>query len=94
MKFVISLFFSISAFASPIHVFYEDEPSRAEVVRTIFIGDYKIPESLISLKEVSSCEALQKKGKLDVCLKKNGDLQVVSVDRGFVNESLKIFAAP
>ncbi len=94
MKFVISLLFPLSVSASPIKIFYEAESTKAEIVRDIFMSTYKIPDVLISLKRVTSCEELQKKGKLDLCLKNNGDLEVVSVDRAFINESLKIFQAP
>ena len=100
MKFVIS-FIALVTIAStakaaptPIKVFYEDEPSRAQIVKDIFIGTYQIPEDLISLGEVTNCDELDERGKLDLCLKKNGDLLIVSVDRSFVSESLKIFQAP
>lgn len=94
MKYVISFLFTISAYGSPIQVFYEDESYRAQVVKDIFIGSYQIPEELIAMKEVQNCDDLMKRGKLDLCLKNNGDLIVVSVDKSFVNESLKIFHAP
>lgn len=94
MKFVISLLFTTCCWASPIQVFYEEDPTRATWVRDIFTETYKIPEDLIDLKITRNCDALNVKGKLDLCLKNNGDLLVVSVDRGFVTESLKIFYAP
>lgn len=94
MKYAISFFLSLSASAAPIQVFYEPETDRAQTVRQIFIGDYKIPEDLIAIKEVRHCEEIRAGGKLDLCLKNNGDLIVVSVDKSFVNESLKIFQAP
>ena len=98
MKFVINFFalagLSTHALAIPIHVFYEEEPTRAQMVKDIFTQSYQIPEDLIVLKEVKKCTDLEVKGKLDLCLNNNGDLLVVSVDRGFISESLKIFQAP
>lgn len=94
MKYVISLFLTTSALASPIHVFYETDSQYAVSVKEILVKNYGIPEDLISLKNTSACEEVKKIGKLDLCLKNNGDLLVVSVDREFINESLKIFQAP
>ena len=96
MKFAISLwflFFSQGNWASPIRVFHEGKPDEAGIVRDIFKDQYAIPEDLIDLRRVMSCEGLKKRGKLDLCLKNNGDLIVVSVDKNFVNESLKVFWA-
>ncbi len=96
MKFVISLILltAAPAFASPIRIYHEREEGRAQSVRDIFLQQYFIPEDLIAMMEVSECEGLKGQGKLDLCLKNNGDLLVVSVDRGFIHESLKIFQAP
>lgn len=94
MKYVISFFISVSAFASPIHLFYENESSDALIYREILMKDYQIPEELILMKKISRCESLKAAGKLDLCLKNNGDLYMVSVDREFINESLKVFQAP
>lgn len=96
MKFATSLsfFLVLPALASPIRIFHEKENDRARVVREIFLQQYFIPEELIALKEVAECEGIKGQGKLDLCLKNNGDLLLVSVDRGFINESLKIFQAP
>lgn len=96
MKFVISLvlLLSLDAYASPIRIFHESEENRAQIVREIFEQQYLIPEELIATKVVPNCEDLKGQGKLDLCLKNNGDLIVVSVDRGFIHESLKIFQAP
>ena len=98
MKFVINFFalatFATTGMAAPIQVFYEEEPSRAQIVKDIFIDSYQIPEDLVALSEVKQCDELSAGGKLDLCLKKNGDILIVSVDRGFVSESLKIFQAP
>lgn len=96
MKFVTSLglLLTLPVLASPIRIFHEKENDRARVVREIFLQQYLIPEELIAMKEVADCEGLKGQGKLDLCLKNNGDLLVVSVDRGFIHESLKIFQAP
>lgn len=95
MKFVISLFlFSFNTHAFPIHLFHEDNAAEATMLKEILIKDYLIPEELIGLKVAKDCEKQRPYGKLDLCLKNNGDLIVVSVDRGFINESLKIFQAP
>lgn len=94
MKYVISFLLPLNLYASPIQIFHESEIERAEIVKEIFIESYKIPEILISLRTTKKCEELKRNGKLDLCLKNNGDLQVVSVDSGFINESLKIFQAP
>jgi hypothetical protein len=96
MKFIISLsllFLSLRMNANPIHVFHESKPDEAVIVRDIFRDQYAIPEDLIGLESVMNCEGLKKKGKLDLCLKNNGDLIVVSVDKNFISESLKVFWA-
>lgn len=94
MKFVISLLIAGSAYASPIHLFHEGSESDAIIYRDILVSEYKIPEELILTKKVEKCEWQKARGKLDLCLKNNGDLYLVSVDREFINESLKVFAAP
>lgn len=94
MKFVISLFISMNAFASPIHLFHEGEVTDAQIYKEILVKDYMIPEELILISKISKCEGKKRAGKLDLCLKNNGDLYLVSVDREFINESLKVFRAP
>lgn len=96
MKFAISfsILLSLPAFASPIRIYHESEEGRARIVREIFLQQYFIPEDLIAMVNVADCGDLKGQGKLDLCLKNNGDLLVVSVDRGFIYESLKIFQAP
>ncbi len=98
MKFVTSIlalmFVSTNVCASPIKIFFERDIAQAETVKEIFTTTYQIPEELISLKQVVSCAGLREKGRLDLCLNDNGDLLVVSVDSGFISESLKIFRAP
>jgi hypothetical protein len=95
MKSVISLFFMVSyAFASPINLYYESDPDEAEIYKAAMIRIHMIPEELIELKKASQCEGIKKKGKFDLCLKKNGDLFEVSIDRHFIEESLKVFQSP
>ena len=94
MKFFISFFFCTSLQASPIKIFHEDAPNNASAVKSIFMTSYQIPEDLIEMKSIQDCELLKERGKLDLCLKNNGDLLVVSVDKRFVSESLRIFQAP
>jgi hypothetical protein len=96
MKFVISLFIllPLKVSASPIHVYHEAISDEAGRYRDLLTSEYKIPEDLILMKTIKTCEGLKGEGKLDLCLKNNGDLLVVSVDRSFVNESLKVFRAP
>lgn len=97
MKSVIKfamVFAAANAIAGPIQIFYEHEPLNAQAVKEIFVTEYQIPEDLIDLKPVANCDGLKVRGKLDLCLNNNGDLLIVSVDRGFISESLKIFRAP
>jgi hypothetical protein len=95
MKFVISfLFFSVSIHASPIHVYHEAIAEEAGRYRDLLTTEYLIPEDLIMMKTIKNCDGLKGEGKLDLCLKNNGDLLMVSVDREFINESLKVFRAP
>ena len=94
MKFVISFLFCVSVQAAPIHVFHEQDPESAQMFKDILMNDYQIPEELIAMKVIKSCEGAKSEGKLDLCLKNNGDLLLVSVDRNFIDESLKVFRAP
>ena len=94
MKFVISFLFCVSAYASPIQVYFEADSIEAKMLKDILMTDYQIPEELISMKKIKECEGIKTNGKLELCLKNNGDLLVVSVDRHFINESLKVFQAP
>jgi hypothetical protein len=97
MKFVISFLFLLASAAQasrPIIVYYELESTRAHWVKDIFTETYRIPEDLIALKNTTNCLTEKGQGQLNLCLNKNGDLEVVSVDRAFINESLKIFVAP
>lgn len=94
MKFVISFFFCLSAYASPIQVYFETDAIEAKMLKDILINDYQIPDELIALKKIKECEGIKTNGRLELCLKNNGDLLLVSVDRNFINESLKVFQAP
>lgn len=88
------VFAAANAMAAPIQIFYEQDPMNAQTVKEIFVEGYQIPEDLIALIKIPKCDVLDEKGKLDLCLNNNGDLLIVSVDRGFISESLKIFQAP
>lgn len=94
MKFVISLFIAFNAFAAPIHVYYEGKSEEALVYKELLTTEYQIPEDLILMKGIRNCDEVRGEGKLDLCLKNNGDLLMVSVDSSFISESLKVFRAP
>lgn len=94
MKFAISFLLTLNVYASPIHLFYEGNNEEALMYKEILIKDYLIPEDLIMVRGTRECEKIKPAGKLDLCLKNNGDLYMVSVDREFINESLKVFRAP
>jgi hypothetical protein len=94
MKFVTSLLLTTQVLASPIHLYHERNLEEAQMLQAILMDDYQIPEELILIRETRDCDVIREKGKLDLCLKNNGDLVVVSVDKEFVNESLKVFRAP
>lgn len=94
MKFIISLVFPVAVMGGPINIFHESIQSDAIIYKTILEKDYSIPSELISLKVIKNCGILKKHGKLDLCLKNNGDLLLVSVDREFVSDSLKVFQSP
>jgi hypothetical protein len=95
MKFVISfILLSMNLHASTIHVYHEAVFEEASLYKDLLTEEYLIPEYLIFLKTVDNCDALRVQGKLDLCIKKNGDLLLVSIDREFINESLKVFWAP
>lgn len=96
MKFVTSILMLLSfeLRAAPIRVFYEGDDIYAIAIRDVLVKEYQIPYELIEVSKNTSCEKLNKSGKLDLCLKNNGDLKMVSVNREFVSETLKIFRAP
>lgn len=97
MKFVTRLSLLLACAnlrAAPIQIHYEEDMINAQIVKDIFVDAYQIPEDLIALRPVTKCDELKEKGKLDLCLNNNGDLLIVSVDRGFISESLTVFRAP
>ncbi len=95
MKLLISLLLlSHKLYSAPINLLFENRSSEAQIYRSILMREYSIPEELIGMKRIHSCEETKGSGKLDLCLKKNGDLIVVSVDHEFISESLKVFQAP
>lgn len=92
-KFIISILISTPLQAAEINLFHEGNESGIEEIKEILNSRYFIPDELIKKIPTQNCEGLIKRGKLDLCLKNNGDLILVSVDRRFVNESLKAFRA-
>lgn len=94
MKFVISFLFTLSVHASPIHLFFEGDIEEAQIYEEVLKREYHVPKTIISLRKVNQCREQRQEGKLDLCLKNNGDLVVVSVDKEFIQESLKVFRAP
>jgi hypothetical protein len=94
MKFFISMFICTSVLASPIVIFHESNEEDALIYRDLLKRNYYVPDELMTIQIVRSCEKAKGLGKLDLCLKNNGDLLLVSVDVKFVNESIKVFKAP
>lgn len=97
MKFIISLITSaltLSAFAAPIRIYHMNQFEKAKLTRNIFTKTYKVPEDLLEILKTRNCDELSDRGKLDMCINDNGDLLVVSVDKRFISETLKIFQAP
>jgi hypothetical protein len=95
MKYVISLMLCWSGLvlARPIRIFYEGEIQLAQKLSDELAQVYLIPRELMSVKWARECGDLPRNGKLDLCIKNNGDLEVVSVDQFFI-ESIRIFRAP
>ncbi len=95
MKFLISILLTLEvALAAPINISYEGEREDAQIYLKIFEEDYLIPRELIGLIPAEDCGKVKVQGKIDLCINDNGDLLVVSVDRAFIEESLKVFRAP
>jgi len=94
MKFIISFFWCSIAMSAPINVYFEGKRDHADLITKTLTQEYKIPEELIEMKRIGNCEDITGLGPLELCLKNNGDLLVVSVDHSFINDSLKIFRAP
>jgi len=93
MKFIISFLISSSVLASPIMIFHESNEREAMLYKGILNQSYFIPEELMTVETVKTCSEAKGLGKLDLCIKNNGDLLMVSVDTNFVNESIKVFKA-
>jgi hypothetical protein len=94
MKFVISLFIPLGLLAAPINIVHVKNLTEAEIYRKILVDEYHIPDELIEIKTTQNCNMVKEAGKLDLCIRTNGDLKIVSVDREFINESLKVFQSP
>lgn len=93
MKFVISFLICSHAFCSPINLYFEGDKDIAKLFEDRFISKYSIPEELINSKFIKNCTKVKARGKLDLCLKSDGDLYIVSADQNFIKESLTIFQA-
>lgn len=96
MKLGISLFILVTTVhARPIQIHFErGQKMEAIIYKELMVQDYSIPEEIISVNLVESCEGRKKQAELEICIKNNGDLQVVSVDKNFIRESLSVFKAP
>lgn len=97
MKLGISVLFILSAkiWATPIQIHFErGQKIEASIYQDLLIRDYKIPEELISLNLVTNCDDRKRRTELELCIKNNGDLRLVSVDKNFIRDSLSVFIAP
>ncbi len=98
MKLSISLLLLLSSVAhgtTPIQIHFErGQMIEATIYQELLIRDYQIPEGLISKNLVVSCENRRKQKELEICIKNNGDLLVVSADKNFIRDSLSVFRAP
>lgn len=96
MKLGISLLFFVTmAHGSPIQIHFEKgQKMEAIIYKELMVRDYSIPEEIISVNLVVSCEGRKKQAELEICIKNNGDLELVSVDKNFIRESLSVFKAP
>lgn len=94
MKYIISFFITFNAFALPINIYFERGFTQTHLYQKHLVEEYQIPEELIMVKAITSCIGIKGEGRLDLCLQKNGDLIMVSIDRDFIIESLKVFRAP
>jgi hypothetical protein len=96
MKLFISLLLvSLNAGAVPIRLFHERNQAKEVIhIKNVLTRQYQVPEELIVIRKTDECSSLRKGGRFDLCLNNNGDLLIVSVDRRFIEESLKIFQAP
>lgn len=96
MKLIISLLLlSSTLHATPIQIYFESgQKIEASIYQELLIRDYLIPEELITTNLVVKCEERKKRAELELCIKNNGDLTVVSVDKNFIRESLSVFRSP
>lgn len=96
MKLSISLFLlSSTVWGTPIQIHFEKgQKIEATIYQELLINDYQVPEELISINLIRNCEERKKQAELELCIKSNGDLKVVSVDKNFIRESLRVFRAP
>lgn len=96
MKLGISLLLlTATALASPIQIHFESgQMIEASIYQELLMRDYQIPEGLISKNLVTKCEDRRRQAELELCIKNNGDLLVVSADKNFIRDSLSVFRAP
>lgn len=96
MKLSISLLlFATTIHAAPIQIHFEKgQKMEAIIYQELMMRDYYIPEEIIALNLVENCEERKKQAELEICIKNNGDLKVVSADKNFIRESLSVFKAP
>lgn len=99
MKLGISIFLllgtPILSAMTPVQIYFESgQRLEAIIYRDLLIQDHSVPEELMTLTEVMECETMSAKTEFELCIKSNGDLKVVSVDKKFIQESLSIFKAP
>jgi len=97
MKFIISLCYLIS---SPLYAqqdlirisFHESERLLAEKVQSQLEQEYFIPKEFVRMVEDQKpCERRREKIQWHLCINTNGNLNEVSADRTFKNETLKVF---
>lgn len=96
MKLGISLLLLLCAksWGTPIQIYFEKgQKIEASIYQDLLIKDYQIPEELISLTLVVDCDVRKKRAELELCIKNNGDLKLVSVDKNFIRDSLSVFKA-
>lgn len=97
MKLSISLLLLLSSAiqARPIQIHFErGQRIEALIYQELLINEYLVPEELIAMNVVRSCENRSKKAELELCIKNNGDLIVVSADKNFIRDSLSVFRTP
>ncbi len=97
MKFIISLFtlaaLSSNAKADIIRISFESGNREiAQRVQEQMEKDFFIPKEFVRMVETSgACKKSRENIQWHLCINTNGNLNEVSVDRTFKNETLKVF---